>query len=52
MKATRPIFSQADPKLDVESQNTKKSWEKISKKKKFGFKKNLNRLFVCLFVCL
>jgi hypothetical protein len=31
MKATRPIFSHADPKLDVESRNTKKNEKKIHK---------------------
>jgi hypothetical protein len=33
MKATRPIFLQADPKLDVESRNTKKINKNFTKKK-------------------
>jgi hypothetical protein len=44
MKATRPIFSQADPKLDVKSPNTKKEMGKNFTEKKIGFlKKKLKR---------
>jgi hypothetical protein len=39
---TRPIFSQADPKLDVESQNTKKVFKKFHRKN-IWVKKNLKR---------